>query len=228
VRHQARPRGIAEPIASYGSDRGEVVLYRAADGTVTVDVRLERDTIWLNLNQMADLFARDKSVISRHLRIVFDDGELERDSAIAFFAATAADGKTYQVEHFNLDAIISVGYRVNSKRGTQFRIWTTAILRDHLLRGYTVNERRLKDDSLRGSLEAVRQTAGGKDVYPSIEEKAAHLLYFLVKNHSFVDGNKRIADNALVAMILLIAESRPADKSLLVNLVVNLVNKRNP
>jgi hypothetical protein len=145
VKHQARPRGVAEPIASYGSDRGEVVLYRAPDGTVTMDVRLERETIWLNLNQMADLFDRDKSVISRHLRKVFDDGELERDSAIAFFATTAADGKTYQVEHFNLDAIISVGYRVNSKRGTQFRIWATRVLREHLLKGYTVNERRLKE-----------------------------------------------------------------------------------
>jgi len=145
VKHQARPRGVAEPIASYGSERGEVVLCRAPDGPVAVAVRLERDTIWLSLNQMADLFDRDKSVISRHLRKVFDDGELERDSAIAFFATTAADGKTYQVEHFNLDAIISVGYRVNSKRGTQFRIWATRVLREHLLKGYTVNERRLKE-----------------------------------------------------------------------------------
>ncbi len=241
--------------------------------------------------------------------------------------------------HFNLDVIISVGYRVKSRRGTQFRIWATKILRDHLLKGYTANERRLKelnqairlvsdlaerrelrgdeatgllrvvadyslaldllddydnqriavdgttrteavavtydealhaverlrkqfkasglfgrqkDDSLRGSLEAVMQTAGGKEAYPSIEEKAAHLLYFLVKNHPFVDGNKRIAaalflwflqknhalyrpngskriaDNALVAMTLLIAESRPTEKSVLVNVIVNLINKRNP
>ena len=331
-------RGVAEPIARYGTDHGEVVLYRASDGTVSLDVRLERETIWLNLNQMADLFDRDKSVISRHLRNVFDDGELERGSVVAFFATTAADGKTYQIEHFDLDVIISIGYRVNSKRGTQFRIWATQVLREHLLKGYTVNERRLKelnqairliadvavrreltgdeatgllrvvadysyaldllddydnqrvavaqitradavpvtydeardaierlrrkfkasdlfgrekDDSLRGSLQSVMQTAGGKDVYPSIEEKAAHLLYFLVKNHSFVDGNKRIAaalflwflqknralyrpdgtkriaDNALVAMTLLIAESRPAEKSVLVSVIVNLINKRN-
>jgi prophage maintenance system killer protein len=331
-------RGVAEPIASYGSDRGEVVLYRAPDGTVTLDVRLERETIWLSLTQMAELFGRDKSVISRHLRKVFDDGELERDSVVACFATTAADGKTYQVEHFDLDVIISIGYRVNSKRGTQFRIWATRILREHLLKGYTVNERRLKelnqairliadvaerreltgdeaagllrvvadysyaldllddydnqrvgvvattraeafpvtydeardaierlrkkfkasdlfgrekDDSLQGSLQSVMQTAGGKDAYPSIEEKAAHLLYFLVKNHPFADGNKRIAaalflwflqknralyrpdgtkriaDNALVAMTLLIAESRPAEKSVLVSVIVNLINKRN-
>jgi hypothetical protein len=309
---------------------------------VTLDVRLERETVWLSLNQMADLFARDKSVISRHLRNVFKEGELDRESTVAYFATVQEEAGrrvTRQIEFYNLDAIISVGYRVNSRRGTQFRIWATGILRDHLLRGYTVNERRLKelnqairlisdvaerreltgdeatgllrvvadyslaldllddydnqrvavagttqteavpvtydeardaierlrvkfkasglfgrekDDSLRGSLEAVMQTAGGKDVYPSIEEKAAHLLYFLVKNHSFVDGNKRIAaalflwflqknralyrpdgtkriaDNALVAMTLLIAESRPADKSLLANVIVNLVNKRNP
>ncbi len=339
MKRRVKPRGVAEPIAAYGSDRGEVALYRAPDGTVTLDVRLERETIWLNLNQMADLFGRDKSVISRHLRKVFGDGELERDSVVVFFATTASDGKTYQVEYFNLDAVISVGYRVNSKRGTQFRVWATGVLRDHLLKGYTVNARRLKelnqairliadvaerrelkgdeatallrvvadysyaldllddydnqrvavagttradavavtydeardaierlrgkfkasdlfgrekDNSLRGSLQSVMQTADGKDVYPSIEEKAAHLLYFLVKNHPFVDGNKRIAaalflwflqkncalyrpdgtkriaDNALVAMTLLIAESSPAEKSVLVSVIVNLINKRNP
>ncbi|MBI4536630.1 MAG: virulence protein RhuM/Fic/DOC family protein [candidate division NC10 bacterium] len=328
-------------MASYGSDRGEVVLYRAPDGTVTLDVRLQRETIWLNLNQMADLFDRDKSVISRHLRKAFSDGELEQDSTVAYFATAQEEGGrqvTREIEFYNLDAILSVGYRVNSRRGTQFRIWATHILREHLLKGYTVNERRLKelnqairliadlaerreltgdeatallrvvadysyaldllddydnqrmevagitrreavpvtydearegierlrakfkasslfgrekDDSLRGSLESVMQTAGGKDVYPSIEEKAAHLLYFLVKNHSFVDGNKRIAaalflwflqknralyrpdggkriaDNALVAMTLLIAESLPAEKSVLVSVIVNLINKRN-
>jgi len=341
VKRSVKPRHVAEPAAVYGSDRGEVLLYRAPDGGVTLDVRLEQDTIWLNLNQLAGLFARDKSVISRHLRKIFDEKELARDSTVAFFATAQEEGDrqvTRQVEFFNLDAIISVGYRVNSKRGTQFRIWATSVLREHLLKGYTVNARRLselnqairlvsdvaerreltgdeatgllrvvadytlaldllddydhqrvmvagttpgetapvtyteacdaierlrkkfkasdlfgreKDDSLRGSLEAVMQTAGGKDVYPSIEEKAAHLLYFLVKNHPFVDGNKRIAaalflwllqkngalyrpdgskriaDNALVAMTLLIAESRPADRSLLVNVIVNLVTKRN-
>jgi prophage maintenance system killer protein len=333
---------VAEPIARYGTDRGEVVLYRTPDGSVTLEVRLERETIWLNQNQMAELFGRDQSVISRHLKKVFADGELDRDSTVAFYASVqneAGRDVTRQVEFYNLDAILSVGYRVNSKRGTQFRIWATGILRDHILKGYTVNERRLKelnqairliadvaerreltgdeatgllrvvadysyaldllddydnqriavagttraeavpvtideardaverlrrkfrasdlfgrekDDSLRGSLHSVIQTAGGKDVYPSIEEKAAHLLYFLVKNHPFVDGNKRIAaalflwflqknralyrpdgskriaDNALVAMTLLIAESRPADKSVLVSVIVNLINKRNP
>ena len=133
---------------------GEVLLYEAPDGQVRVDVRLEQETVWLSLNQMAELFGRDKSVISRHLRTVFASGELERAAVVAKNATTAADGKTYQVEYFNLDAILSVGYRVNSKRGTQFRIWATRTLRDHLLRGYTFNERRLAE---RGLLEA-RQT----------------------------------------------------------------------
>jgi prophage maintenance system killer protein len=318
---------------------GEIVLYRTVDGGPALDVRLERESVWLSLNQLADLFERDKSVISRHLRNVFKEGELERAAVVAKNATTAADGKTYQVEYFNLDAIISVGYRVNSLRGTQFRIWATNVLRQHLVQGYTVHERRLKelnqavrliadvarrrplegdeatallnvvadyayalevlddydhqrvrlgevsagpvaaldldearqvivrmgerfgatglfgrekDDGLEGSLSAVMQTFGGAEVYPSLEEKAAHLLYFLVKNHHFVDGNKRIAaalflwfleknralyradggkrvaDNALVAMTLLIAESRPDEKDVLTRVVVNLINRRNP
>ena len=109
--------------------RGEIVIYRAEDGETGLQVRLEQDTVWLSLNQMAELFQRDKSVISRHLRNVFQSGELTRHSVVAFFATTAADGKTYRVEYFNLDAILSVGYRVNSKRGTQFRIWATSVLR---------------------------------------------------------------------------------------------------
>jgi hypothetical protein len=129
------------------------------------------------------------------------DGVRERVAVVAFFATTATDGKTYKVEYFNLDAVLSVGYRVNSKRGTQFRIWATKLLRDHLLKGYTINERRLhgsslfgwqKDEGLQGALGAVMQTFGGRDLYPSLEEKAAHLLYFLIKNNAFVDGNKRI------------------------------------
>jgi prophage maintenance system killer protein len=313
---------------------GNVVLYKAPDGSISLDVKLRDETVWLNLNEMAQLFDRDKSVISRHLRNVFIEKELERKSVVAFFATTAADRKTYKVEYFNLDAILSVGYRVNSKRGTQFRIWATRVLRDHILRGYTVNERRLKelnqairliadvaerrvlsgkeatallsvvadysfaldlldaydrqtvapakgsrrrveaitieearqtvsrlrehygagalfgrerDNSLAGALQAVLQTFGKKELYPTLEGKAAHLLYFLVKNHPFVDGNKRIAatlflwflqknsalyrsdgtkriaDNALVAMTLLIAESRPEEKDLLTRVLVHLI-----
>ena len=322
--------------------RGEIVLYQGQDGTVELDVRLERESLWLNLNQIAALFERDKSVISRHLRNVFREAELDRPGNCCIFCNSSrcrrAHGRAYQVEYFNLDAILSVGYRVNSKRGTQFRIWATRVLRDHLLQGYSVNERRLqelkqslrvvgqvldrydvssdqaqallrvvtdyaraldilddydhqrvrlgavrrgeargidyeeaiaivaqlrttyggselfgreKDASLRGSLGAVMQAFDGADVYPSLEEKAAHLLYFLVKNHSFVDGNKRIgaalflwfmekngmlyrldgakrvADNALVAITLMIAESAPDQREILTRIIVELINERN-
>jgi hypothetical protein len=133
---------------SQHAPNGEFLVYQALDGGVRVDVRLERETAWLSLGQMVELFQRDKSVISRHLRNVFESGELDRKSVVARDATTAADGKTYQVEHYNLDAILSVGYRVNSKRGTQFRIWGTRTLREHLLHGFTLNERRLRERGL--------------------------------------------------------------------------------
>jgi prophage maintenance system killer protein len=324
----------------------QIVIYRAKDGRTSVEVNLRLDTLWLSLQQMADLFQRDKSVISRHIANIFRTRELDRDSVVAENATTAADGKTYRVTFYALDLILSVGYRVNSRRGTQFRIWATQILRDHLLKGYTVNEQRLrdqvtrlkelqatvdllgrvmqerrltgdeasgllkivtdyslalslldqydhqqlairdtttpapfaltydaakaaiarmgthvgthsdlfgreKDQSFKSSLGAIYQTFGGRELYPSIEEKAAHLLYFVVKNHSFVDGNKRIAaflfvwfldanrilyradgtkrlaDNALVALTLLIAESHPRDKDILIKVLVNLINRGN-
>ena len=314
--------------------RGEILVYQADDGETKVEVRLRDETVWLTLNQLADLFDRDKSVISRHLRNIFESGELARKAVVAKNATTATDGKTYQVEHFSLDAIISVGYRVNSIRGTQFRIWATNVLRDHMIKGYSVNQSRLrdlnqavrliadtaqrrdlsgdeakallrvveeyrraltllddydhqrvskpkttgklihrlgyeealrivdqmrtqfeestvfgveKDKGLESALGAVMQTFDGREVYPSLEEKAAHLLYFLVKNHAFVDGNKRIAaalflwflerndiltdghgqplvsDASLVAMTLMIAESRPAEKDVLVRIVTHLL-----
>jgi len=326
------------------SPGGEVVVYEAPGGEVRVDVRLEHETVWLSLTQISALFGRDKSVISRHLRNVFRSGELEREAVVAKNATTAADGKTYQVEFFNLDAILSVGYRVNSKRGTQFRIWATRTLRDHLLRGYTLNERRLAEqglgeieqavgllsrtlsthalvtdegraildvvqrytrswrllleydeqrladrpvepvapaaslgladaraaamslredlasrgeagplfaqergDALAGILGAIEQTFGGTPLYPSAQARAAHLVYFVIKDHPFGDGNKRIgtllfleylrrnglllranreprlADNAMVALALLIAESEPAQKDLMIRLVLNLL-----
>ena len=332
-----------------GRTRGEVVVYEAPDGEVRVDVRLERETVWLSLSQMAELFGRDKSVVSRHLRNVFASGELKREAVVAKNATTGADGKTYQVEYFNLDAILSVGYRVNSKRGTQFRIWTTRTLRDHLLRGYTLNERRLaergigeveqavgllartltahalvtdegravlqvvqqytrawrllleydekrladaparpvspvapltfgearaaaaalRDDllargqagslfghergeALAGILGAIEQTFDGAPLYPSAQARAAHLLYFVIKDHPFGDGNKRIgtllfleylrrnrllrradgtprlADNAMVALALLIAESESSQKELMIRLVLNLLEGEGP
>lgn len=330
--------------------RGEIVIYESAEAGARVEVRLEQDTVWLSLNQMAELFDRDKSVVSRHLRNVLSSGELLRDSVVANYATTAPDGKTYQVDFYNLDAILSVGYRVNSRRGTEFRIWATSILREHIIKGYTLNHRRLseqaehyrelqdavrligdvitqkeldgpqaegllhvitdyayalsvlddydyqrlairnttqkepfqityeaarkavdsmsermrqegretglfgreKDESFKSSLAAIYQTFGAEDLYPSIEEKAANLLYFVTKNHSFSDGNKRIAaavflwfldangllyaddghkrlgDNALVALTLMIAESKPQHKDVVVKVIVNLINRDNP
>lgn len=328
---------VREMGAAYGGPGGEVVLYRARDGSITLDVRLVRETIWLNLNQMATLFDRDKSVISRHLSNIFKTMELEKDSVVAVFATTAADDKNYSVEYYNLDAVLSVGYRVNSNRGTQFRIWATAVLRDHILKGYSVNVRRLeelqqtvrliaraagrpdltsdetsallrvirdygvamdllddydhgrlpelvgirktahpleyeearrlidglrrhfsagelfgleKDQGLKGALAAVMQTVDGQDAYPGLEDKAAHLLYFVTKDHAFVDGNKRIAaslflwfleknnalyvsegerrisEAALVALTLMIAESRPDDKEIIIRIIIRLLQRR--
>jgi prophage maintenance system killer protein len=325
-----------------GNRKGDIVLYQEPDGRTTFEVRLEEDTVWLSLIQIADLFQRDKSVVSRHLHNIFKTKELNEKSTVAFFATVQKEGDrtiSRDIEYFNLDAIISVGYRVNSKRGTQFRIWATQVLRDHILKGYTANKKRLaelrqslqlidhvldkpdvtsdeakavlrvvmdyayaleilddydhqrvpvpkqirkepalgiayeeakriidrlaeaygasdvfgleQDRSLSSSLETVMQTFDDKDLYPGLEEKAAHLLYFLVKNHSFVDGNKRIgaalflwfmekngllyrpdgskriADNALVAMTLMIAESRPKEKDVMVNLIIHLINGKN-
>ena len=321
----------------------DVILYNAEDGKVKLEVQLEKDTVWLTQDQMADLFGRERSVITKHLRNVFKEGELEEASVRAKFAHTAGDGKTYQVQCYNLDVIISVGYRVKSKRGTQFRQWATQVLREHLVRGFTLNEKRLqeqeqklddlrctvgllektlvhqaigldeakgllqvitdyayalttldrfdhgtlaieqttrpaayrityeaameivtamktgfgglfgleKDQGFKSALGAVYQTFGGDELYPSVEEKAANLLYFVVKNHAFSDGNKRIgaalfiaflagnhalyrgdgskriADNALVALTLLIAESRPRDKETIVKVIVSLINRAN-
>jgi prophage maintenance system killer protein len=304
------------------------------------EVRLEKETVWLNLDQMATLFDRDKSVISRHLKNVFRTKELIRASVVAKNATTAADGKTYAVEYFNLDAIISVGYRVNSKRGTEFRIWATRVLKKHLVDGYTLDQKKLKKDQSRyrelqkavalvgnvfqieelsaetrgiarviaeyaraldvlddfdherlrvpagsreekyrltyesareiiknlkrhfggsalmgqerdqgfkSSIGAIYQTFGKKELYSTVQEKAAYLLYFVTKNHSFVDGNKRIAaavficfleengiltrkdgskridDTALVALTLMIAASRPPEKESMIKVILNLL-----
>ncbi|CAM3307793.1 virulence protein RhuM/Fic/DOC family protein [Aequorivita lipolytica] len=301
-----------------------------------VQVKFDKETVWLSLNQVSELFDKDKSVISRHIRNIFKEGELERNSVVAKNATTASDGKTYQIEFFNLDVIISVGYRVNSKKGTQFRIWATSQLKEHLIKGYTLNEKRLKqlqqtiqlvnraskqisntdeaqglmevlsdysraldilddydhqklskkvtdkdvtfsidyieaikaieqlrkkfggsslfgnekDQSFKSSIAVIDQTFDGKDLYPSLEEKAANLLYLVVKNHSFTDGNKRIAawlfvwylaknnflynedgtkkivNNTLVALTLMIAESNPAEKEMMISVVMNLMNSK--
>jgi prophage maintenance system killer protein len=327
------------------NDLGEVVLYKTEDGKAALDVTLEGDTVWLSQKQMGELFDKNVRTVSEHLRNIFKEGELKKSSVIRNFRITAADGKTYDTQLYNLDVIISVGYRVKSKRGTQFRIWATQTLKDHLVRGYTLNERRLRErgiemeqaaqllsrtltrhelvteegrgvldvitryakswlllkeyddntlsvperrrparvaidyararenintlkarlmekgeasnlfgqertEQLIGILGAIEQTFGGDPLYPSIEEKAAHLLYFVIKDHPFADGNKRIGsflfilflrengyledangmpkinDNALVALALLTAESEPRNKELMIRLIMNLLAEK--
>lgn len=321
----------------------KIIIYQTSDGQTQIDVRLENETVWLSLDLMSNLFQRDKSTVSRHIKNIFSEGELAREAVVAKFATTAADGKTYNVDYFNLDVIISVGYRVKSQRGTQFRQWANRVLKDYLVKGYAVNERihkeqigelrqlvgmlgrtiqnqpllstdetnalfdvvtdytyaldtldsydyqRLtindttseapfhatynnamqairslkerfgesalfgneKDESFKSSIGQIYQTFDGVELYPSTEEKAAMLLYLVTKNHSFSDGNKRIAatlflwflnnnrilyredgskriaDNTLVALTLMIAESRPEEKDVMVKVVVNLINKNN-
>ena len=123
---------------------GEIIIYQTDDGLTKIETKFEQDTVWLSLDQMAELFQRDKSTVSRHIRNVFDEGELERDSVVANFATTASDGKTYKVDHYNLDVIISVGYRVKSLRGTQFRRWATERLKEYMIKGFTMDDERLK------------------------------------------------------------------------------------
>ena len=322
----------------------KIVIYRTADGQTTVDVRMDGDTVWLSQAQMAELFQKDRTVIGRHINNIYKEHELERETTCANFAHVGKDAdQTYQTALYNLDVIISVGYRVKSQRGTQFRIWANKVLKDYLVKGYAVNkaltEQRYtelkqlvavlgrtvkaqevltsddalnlvevvsdyayaldtldkydyqqlsveqttneakfratyegamraieelkakfggsqwfaheKDDSFKSSIGQIYQTFGGQDLYPSVEEKAAMLLYLVTKNHSFSDGNKRIAatlflwfmsgngilyntdgtkriaDNTLVALTLMIAESRTEEKDVMVKVVVNLINKNN-
>ncbi len=317
----------------------ELVIYRSDAGTV--EVRLEGDTVWLRQEQLSQLFGRDRTVIGRHVRNVFAEGELDPKSVRANFAHTADDGKTYRVEHYNLDVIISVGYRVKSPEGVRFRQWATRVLSEHLTRGYTLDRKRFEANAreLEAALTLIRQAARspelmldasrglidlatryaqtflllqrydegllaepptraggclptlaeargaltglkaeliargeaselfalergdglaallgnleqsvfGEPAYPSIESKAAHLLYFVVKNHPFADGNKRSAaflfvdflhrngrlldpagqpcinDIGLTALTLLIAESDPARKDTMVSLIINML-----
>ena len=316
-----------------------VVLYTAPDGTTQLDVKLENETVWLSVSQMSVLFDKEASNIRRHVLNVFKEGELERESNVHFLHVPFSDKP---VPFYSLDVIISVGYRVKSQRGVQFRIWATSILKKYLVKGYAINQRRLdhynelkdvvklmsraislqekvtseefgglfnvigdyvyaldtldrydyqelavdkttkeepfhatydnameainhlkekfggsalfaneKDDSFKSSIGQIYQTFGGEDLYPSVEEKAAMLLYLVVKNHSFSDGNKRIAamlflwflskngilyapdghkriaDNTLVALTLMIAESRTEEKDVMVKVVVNLINQEN-
>ena len=324
-------------------EENKIIIYQTADGNSMLDVRLENETVWLTANQMALLFDRDEKTIRKHVNNVFSDGELIKESNTHFLRVPLSDKP---VAFYTLDVIISVGYRVKSQRGTQFRIWANKILKDYIVKGYAVNEKRIKeveskyaelkdvvrligrtitlqdsisesegrgllsvitdyvyaldtldrydyqqltigkttakepfratyenamqaisqlkekfggsalfanekDESFKSSIGQIYQTFGGVDLYPSVEEKAAMLLYLVTKNHSFSDGNKRIAatlflwfmhnngilynadgtkriaDNTLVALTLMIAESRTEEKDTMVKVVVNLINRDN-
>lgn len=317
---------------------GEIIIYQSALGAPNIQVLLENDTLWLDQYQVSKLFDIDRTSIVRHIRNIYTTGELEEKSTCAKITQVQQEGERTvkrQIKIYNLDLIISVGYRVNSIQGTAFRIWANKIIKDHLVKGFSFNEKRLielqkaiklvnrtvqtlgsdnqtkgifevlaeystaldilddydhqrlslpqnpiqatfrisyeeakfavdelkkrfggsslfgneKDQSFKSSIAAIDQTFDGKELYRSLEEKAAHLLYFVVKNHSFSDGNKRIAawlfvwyleknkslnyldgrkrinENALVALTLLIAESKPEEKEMMINVVVNLINR---
>ena len=161
------------------ADFGEIILYQSEEGKSALDVHLKDETVWLTLNQIADLFERDKSVISRHFRHVFQSGELSRETTVAKNATVQNEGDrqvTRQVEYYNLDAIISVGYRVNSKRGTQFRIWATSVLKDHLVRGYSLNQRRLAEKGVDEVRQVLRLLAGTLESHNLVSDEGRAVL----------------------------------------------------
>lgn len=162
----------------------QIEIYTAKDGHVQLDVNLADETVWLSMNQMVQLFGRDKSVISRHLNNIFKINELERSSVVADFATTAADGKTYQVDYYNLDAIISVGYRVNSKEGVQFRKWAAQVLKDHVIRGYTTYDKRLSERGVRElqqTVELLQKTLVHHDLVNDLGQEAIQLILAYTK-----------------------------------------------
>ena len=140
---------------------GEIIIYQTDDGLTKINVNMQEETVWLSLDQMAELFQRDKSTISRHIKKIFEEGELQRNSVVANFATTAADGKVYNVDYYNLDVIISVGYRVKSQRGVQFRIWATNVLKEYMIKGFAMDDERLKQG----------KTALGKDYFRELLER---------------------------------------------------------
>ena len=329
-------------------ENNQIIIYQAPDGETSIEVMLDQETVWLDQQQLSELFQTDRSSITKHIKNIYTSSELDENATCAKIAQVQKEGNrtiNRKVTRYNLDLIISVGYRVNSIRGTQFRVWANKVLKDYLVKGYSLNAKRLqeqmqqfealkqtvkllgnvietkplsndeasgllkvitdytyaldildkydhrkltiegthskqaftatyttamkaihglrdkfggsslfgneKDESFKSSIANIYQSFGGQDLYPSVEEKAAHLLYFVVKNHSFSDGNKRIAaflfvwfmekngllyqengakripDNALVALTLMIAESKPDEKDIITQVVVNLINGYN-
>lgn len=158
----------------------QVQIFTSADGQAQLEVALEQDTVWLSQAQMCELFGRERSVITKHIRNVFQEGELEQDAVCANFAHTAADGKTYQTQYYNLDVIISVGYRVKSPRGVQFRQWATRVLRQHLVDDYTLNQRRLQEHGIE-----FEQGFGDELFCPNVASRAVHLLYFAIMYRTY-------------------------------------------
>jgi prophage maintenance system killer protein len=313
---------------------GKVFFYENENGKPSVEIKLVRNSLWLSQKQMSELFDKNPDTIGLHLKNIYSSEELEKTTTTEKSSVVQKEGNrtvNRKITYYNLDAIISVGYRVNSKKGTQFRIWATNIIKEHLTKGYSINEKRLeqlqktiqlvqrtskltkntgdlidilsdyaealdildsfdhqtltkdnvnnfvsykieyfeaksaienlkikfggssifgneKDQSFKSSIATIDQTFDGKELYTSIEEKAANLLYFVVKNHSFTDGNKRIAawlfvwylnknnylykedsskrieNNTLVALTLMIAESNPNEKEMMINVIINLIN----
>lgn len=307
----------------------ELVLFESQDKSISLNVPLKNDSVWLNRNQMAELFDRDVKTIGKHVNNAIRE-ELAGLPVVAKFATTAADGKTYMVDYYDLDVIISVGYRVKSQRGVEFRKWANRVLRQYIMEGYAVNHNRIlelgevirimkrtqksldaqqvlavierystaldllddydhqtmrrpkgseatyvltyeecrsvidsmrfgnesalfgneKDDSFKGSIGNIYQSFAGQEAYPTLEEKAANLLYFVTKNHSFSDGNKRIAaaiflyflnknevlfddagskridDHTLVALTIMIAESRPEEKEMMISVIMNCMDSK--
>lgn len=157
-------------------NKSKIILYQAEDGATSVAVRLENETVWLSRKEMADLFDRDYKNVSKHINNVFNEGELAKESVVANFATTGADGKTYQVEYFNLDVIISIGYRVKSQRGTQFRIWATRVLKEHLVKGFTVNQQRLAEKGVQEAQQVLNLLANTLTSHELVNDEALSVL----------------------------------------------------
>ena len=305
----------------------QIIIFETQDKSISLPVMIADESAWINRNHIAELFGRDVKTIGKHINNALREELSDENAVVAKFATTAADGKTYMTEHYNLDVIVSVGYRVKSKRGVEFRRWANSVLKEYIIKGYAVNHNRMnqlnevirvmkrvensldtrqvltvverysqaldlldaydhqnmkrpkgneatyvltyeecrkviddmkfgdtsslfgneKDDSFKGSIGAIYQSFGGKDLYPTLEEKAANLLYFVTKNHSFSDGNKRIAatmflyfldknqalfidgektidDHTLVALTIMIAESNPEEKEMMISVIMNCLH----